>query len=206
LIEMAGKSWANVVDKEEESVQEEVKRAEEELKSIIEANQLQYDFINILNTILDTVGGIQALLGILVAEMQLANKNAFGKVAIDIENSQSVETVKTVINSSKNNVSTSERKAVDIENLEGEEKIEAYLKNRLREVKTNNGTPVFSGSDFDKMNFGFGEDKIVFKPPYIGGEDGRAKFAALASFIRDEFGGEYVGGRGAHFVIPYPDI
>ena len=83
--------------------------------------------------------------------------------------------------------------------IEREDETITHYLGKLRKVRTRGGE-VLSDSLLRKFRFTFQEDGIRLDAPLMK----VPLFASTARFIERRLEGRFVGGRGAHFILPYP--
>ena len=161
-----------------------------------------------------------------LAELRLANRLAFGQCAtpsvifqdllgvavenepvdapapVEVEEHPEMVVHEHLIEQQEKEEKAAAEEKADLtvpENLKGEEQVSKYYLNRFREIATRQGEKHPEDS-LAKFQFMFQESDVKLRTPSLP----TPLFAATARFVEDVLGGKYIGGKGAHFLLPYP--
>jgi len=203
MSEKKSRSWADVEDfkkgQQVKIMEDEEAKAREELDMTDEQMKEIEEFRMAVET------APLAALGILkqiLAELRLANSIAFGKVATTDEIPEAfqvAEVPETVVEKPKTEPAAEKPDLSVPENVKREDGVIEYYINKFKEVATRNGEK-HSEEELKKFTFMFQENNVKLRTPSLP----TPLFAATARFVEEQLGGEYVGGKGAHFLLPYP--
>lgn len=203
MSEKKSRSWADVEGykkgQQEKIMEDEETKAREELDMTPEQMKEIEDFRMAVETA--PLAALEVLRQIL-AELRLANSIAFGKVATTDEIPEAfqvAEVPETMVEKSKPEPVPKKPDLTVPANVEGEDKVIEYYISKFKEVATRNGEQ-HSEEDLKKFTFMFQENNVKLRTPSLA----TPLFAATARFVEEQLGGEYVGGKGAHFLLPYP--
>lgn len=190
MTEEKPKSWAPIT--EDPSIQE----PEEELTAEQEEN-----IRNLQMSIEIAPLKMVDLLERILLELQMANTEAFGRTATPPLETKVVESSPSPQHPQRSYGIPVEEKPdlTKPSNVAGEDEIIAHYNSQFSGLTANNGEEL-TDETIGKFTYSFTEDTIILK---TGGFMPTPVWATLAGKIK-ELGGEYVRGKGAHFVLPYP--
>ena len=187
-----GKSWAEVDEQLEEPEAEVDDGLTDEQRQSLEEFRMAVETAPII---------MVDLLKKLLAEIRLANVKAFGETATtDDEDPEYVFPIEST--GMMGGPVEEPEEEVDLStpsNLEGEDDIIAYYNDQFSTVTSNSGQTI-TPEQIQKFQYAFEEDNIILRlNTYLD----TPVWAALTEKVQ-KLGGEYIRGKGAHYVLKYP--
>ena len=200
------KTWADVDGFRKQQEEAQMRAMEEKAKAESELTPEQMAELERFQMALQTAPlAVLDVLKKILAELRLANLTAFGKAAttddepVQFQVQDAGMAVEEPVTPPPVAPPTETPDLTVASNVEGEEAVVEYYKGRFREVSTRQGEK-HSEEDLARFQFMFQEKDIKLRTPSLP----TPMFAATARFVEDVLGGQYVGGKGAHFLLPYP--